>query len=432
MKEYNESTKLARGITVALCAMLLLGTALPVRADTKLSPALDIISAENAIATNGLVGTDIYFSAKELSEALGVDSVGKITIASLPEATVGRLQLGSRYVEVGQTVSERNLDALKFVPFGNDAIAASFTFCRGSDLRGAIYTCRVYTTKTVNASPVISPTDSIAASASEIGVYSGVTHLGTVPAVDPEGDSMTFEILSAPSHGSVKLTDRTRGYYEYTSDADFEGKDSFTVCATDKYGNRSLPAKVILRVDTPSADEVFADMDGHWANSAVISCVRAGIIGNADGNELFYPNEYISRAEFLTLAMNAAGYRGFSVDQTGFSDDASIPAEYKGAIAAAEALGIIDGTGGCFYPNNQITRAEAAVIVSRLTGISGSDSVAVFADSESVPAWAQSALYGLGNAGILRGNGNGGIDAYASVTRGAAAQMLSYMTAYRN
>ncbi len=425
MKEYNECAKLARGVTVALGAMLLLATALPVRADAKLSPALDIISADYTLAANGLVGTDIYFSAEELSEALGVESVGKITIASLPEPTTGRLQLGARYVEIGQTVSERNLDALKFVPFGNDAISASFTFCRGSDLGGTIYTCTVYTTKTVNAAPVITIADSIAASSGEIGVYSGVSHLGTISAVDPDGDQMTFEILSEPSHGSVRLTDRSRGYYEYTSDADFEGKDSFTVCVTDKYGNRALPAKVILRVDAPLTDEVYADMDGHWANSAVISCVRAGVIDAAGQNELFYPSEYVSRAEFLTLAMNAAGYRGFSIDRTGFSDDADIPAEYKGSIAAAEALGIIDGANGNFYPNNQITRSEAAVIVSRLTGITGGDSIAVFADSEAVPAWAQSALSGLYSAGILRGNESGGIDAYASVTRGAAAQMLS-------
>ncbi|MBQ8552479.1 MAG: S-layer homology domain-containing protein [Clostridia bacterium] len=425
MKEYNESVKLARGVSVALGAMLILGTALPTRAEAKLSPALDIIAAEYTVATNGLVGTDIYFSAEELSEALGVESVGKITIASLPDPTTGRLQLGAKYVEVGQTVSERNLDALKFVPFGNDAISADFSFCRGSDLSGTVYTCTVYTTKTVNAAPVITVSDSISASSGEIGVYSGITHLGTIPATDPEGDVMTFEILSAPSHGTVKLTDRVRGYYEYTANADFDGKDSFIVCATDKYGNRSAPAKLTLRVDIPSADEVYADMDGHWANSAVISCVRAGVIETAEENELFYPDEYISRAEFLTLAMNAAGYRGFSIDRTGFADDASIPEKYKGSIAAAEALGIIDGAGGSFYPNNQITRSEAAVIISRLTGITGGDSVAVFADSDAVPTWAVNAMHGLYSAGILRGTGSGSIDAYASVTRGAAMQMLS-------
>ena len=126
--------------------------------------------------------------------------------------------------------------------------------------------------------------------------------------------------------------------------------------------------------------------------------------------------------------MKAAGYTGFSIPSTGFADDEDIPNEYKGCIAAAEALGIIGGIesadGVRFYPNNQITRCEAAVIVSKLTGITGG-AVAVFSDYDAVPAWAQGAMVGLYNEGILRGTGGGAINAYDSITRGAAAQMLS-------
>ncbi len=424
MKEYTNSTKLARGVSIVLGAMLIIGTALPVRAEDKLSPALDIISKEYTVATNGIVGTDIYFSAEELSLALGVESVGKITIVSLPEPTMGRLSLGSRYVEVGQTISERNLDALKFVPFGSDEFAATFKFCRGGDISGTTYTCTVYTTKNVNISPVINTADSITAS-TEADVYAGIVHLGTIFADDPEGDPVKFEILSHPQNGTLKLTDAARGYYEYTANEGYTGKDSFTVCATDKYGNRSQPAKITLRADIPNDTEIFSDMGGHWANSAVISCVRAGVIDTPSSNGAFLPDENLSRAEFLNFAMSAAGYRGFSVNTTGFADDADIPTEYKGSVAAAEALGIIDGADGYFYPNNQITRLEAAVIISRITGIGSADSVAVFADSDTIPVWAQSAMHGLYEVGILRGTGDGSIDAYAPVTRGAAAQMLS-------
>lgn len=426
MKEYG--TKISRGATAVLAAFMLVGIALPCRAEYKLSPALDIIAAEYTMAKSGLVGTDISFDKEDFSNALGVDSVGKITVTALPDATLGRLQLGARYVEVGQIISERNLDALKFVPYGSDEIAASFSFCRGADPYGTKYDCTVYAMKTVNTAPVIKKSDSITASADEVGVYSGVTHLGVIGANDKEGDSMTFEILSGASHGKVKLTNRSRGYYEYTADSTFTGKDSFTVCATDKYGNRSAAAKITLRVGKTEDGEVFADMDGHWANAAVISCVRSGIINAASEDELFYPESNISRAEFLSLAMNAAGYTGFSTSNTGFVDDADINAEYKGCIAVADALGIIEGAstevGQKFYPNNKITRCEAAVIVSRLTGISG-ETVSVFADSDAIPTWAQGAVHGLYSAGILRGNVDGTIDVYTPLTRGEAAQMLS-------
>lgn len=423
MKEYQE--KLSRAVSAVLAAFMLIGIAIPCRAEHKLSPALDIIADEYKVAKSGLVGTDICFDKSDFNQSLGVSSVGKITVTSLPDGTLGRLKLGTRWVEVGQTISEKNLDSLKFVPFGSDEIAAVFSFCRGSDIYGTEYECTVYTLKTVNTAPIIESTSSVSTGTD---AYSGVAYYGTVKATDAQGDAMTFDILSNTSNGTVKLTDRNRGYYEYTSNEGFTGKDSFTVCVTDKYGNRSAEEKITLRVDKADTDEVFADMDGHWANSAVISCVRSGIITTAQNGEYFYPDEKISRAEFLYLAMSAAGYSGFTTSNTGFADDADIPVEYKGSIAVADALGIIEGAvyenTVKFHPNNQITRCEAAMIISRLTGISG-EAVSVFADSDIIPAWAKGAMYGLYNEGILRGNGDGTLGAYKPLTRGEAAQMIS-------
>ena len=425
MNKHKFSKKLTLALSAMLCLLTVL-TALPISAAT-LSPALDVIAADFVMAKSGLVGTSVYFDAEDFNASLGVNSVGKITVTSLPDTTLGRLQLGSRYVEVGQTISERNLGALKFVQYGSGEVEACFGFARGSDVYGTEYTCNIYTLTTVNTAPVVD-TDSVSTAASGSGIYSGVAHLGAIRATDKENDALTFEIIKGTAHGSVKLTNERLGYYEYTSDEGYTGKDSFTVRVTDKYGNRSSDTKITLRVEKYDASTVYADMDGHWANAAVISCVREGIIDAPVDGKLFYPDEYISRAEFLSLAMNAAGYTGFSISDTGFADDADIPEKYKGCIAAAEALGVIGGVeaedGMRFYPNNQITRCEAAVILSRLTGITGG-AVSVFADSDAVPAWAEGAMVGLYNAGILRGTVDGTIDAYAPITRGAAAQMLS-------
>ncbi len=425
MNNHNCRKKLTRALCATLGALVLIGTALPVSASGSLSPALNIIAADFTMAKSGLIGTGIYFEKEDFAAALGVENVGKITIASLPEPTLGRLQLGSRYVEVGQTISERNLDSLKFVQYGSGEVEASFKFTRGSDVYGTAYECALYTLASVNTAPTVEM--GVSASTDAPTAYTGVAYLGAIRATDREGDSLTFEVLKSPSNGTVKLTDKARGYFEYTSAGGFVGKDSFTVRVTDKYGNRSTDAKITVRVEKASESEVYADMGEHWANTAVITCVKAGVIDAANTGDKFYPDAYISRAEFLALAMNAAGYTGFTIGNTGFADDADIPDEYKGCIAAAEAFGIIDGietdTGVRFYPNNQITRCEAAVILSRLTGITGG-AVSVFAD-ESIPAWAEGAMVGLYNAGILRGTGDGTLDAYTPITRGAAAQLVS-------
>ncbi len=432
MKDYSYNQKITKAASLLLGLMLILGLALPLKAVHKLSPGMDVIAEDFTMAANGVVGTEIYLDSENFKESLGIESIGAITIASLPEATLGRLMIGKRYVEVGQTIKERDLNDLKFVPFGGDEIAAAFDFCVGKNTNGAIRTCIVYTTKTVNAAPTISLPDTVPASAGELSAYSGVTYLGTVFAKDPEGDPVTFEIVSKPVGGTAIFTDKGNGYFEYTAAPGFTGKDSFKVRVTDKYGNRSEIQKVTLRVQKPETDEIYSDMSGHYANSAVISCVKAGIIDSPAKGDLFYPDEYVSRAEFLSLAMNASGYSGFTISHTGFADDADIPEKYKGCIAVAEAFGVIDGVesaeGLRFYPNNQITRAEAAVIISRLTGISD-NTVSVFAES-SVPAWAQSAVSGLNKAGILRGDGNGSVDAYTPITRGAAAQMISSLIGF--
>lgn len=419
MRKYQFVKYFLAAATVAVLAA-------PCFAKGKLSPALDIIVTEYSMAKSGLVGEDIEFTKEDFSESLGVSSVGKITVTSLPEPTAGRLQLGGSAVSVGQVISERNLDVLKFVPYGSGEITAKFTFCRGGETTGTEYACDLYTLKSVNHAPIINPDKETAV---DLPVYSGVTYLGSVGANDPENDPITFEVISEPDHGSLVFTDRKRGYFEYTAAENYSGRDSFTVRVVDKYGNRSETAKITVRVSEAKDGEVFSDMENHWANSAVITCVRNGIIKEASDGEKFYPDEYLSRAEFLHIAMNAAGCGGFKGHYTGFSDDDDIPTEYKGSVAIAQTLGIIDGieteAGVKFYPNNQITRCEAAVIISKITGISAGDDVAVFADSSDVPVWARSAMQGLYSKGILRGVGDGQLNAYASLTRGAAVQLIA-------
>jgi hypothetical protein len=386
-----------------------------------LSPGLKVIASEYPMIKTGVAKADIHFTAEDFAWALGVEKVSKITVTKLPDPNYGTLKLGSQNVTEGQVISGKNLSSLRFVPTTDDEIETSFSFCQGSSPLGANIDCKVFALSKINAAPVLYQPEAI-----EVGVYSGIGYLGSLKASDAEGDPLRYEIVSAPSAGTIKLTDTSRGYYIYTPKAGFEGKDSFEVCVTDKYGNRSNSVKVTLRVDKPKVNELFADMEGHWANSAVITCARYGLITDVDGK--FYPDEPMSRAEFLSLIMSAAGYTGFSIPNTGFADDDQIPNQYKGCIAAAEALGVIKGIEKddslYFCPNNQITRAEASVMISRLTGIELSgESVAVFAD-DSVPAWAISSMAALNSEGILRGNGKS-LAPYDIITRAAGAQLAS-------
>ena len=98
-----------------------------------------------------------------------------------------------------------------------------------------------------------------------------------------------------------------------------------------------------------------------WYNNAISTMANAGILdGYEDGS--FHPNGYITRAEFATIAV-----RFFDLTYQGedlFPDiDGHWAQEY---INQAADAGIIEGyPDGTFGPQKQITRAEAVTMVNR-------------------------------------------------------------------
>ena len=107
----------------------------------------------------------------------------------------------------------------------------------------------------------------------------------------------------------------------------------------------------------------FADVEqGMWFNTAVSTMAAMGIVnGYPDGN--FYPNEFITRAEFAAIAAR--------FDTNGNTTGASFDDIY-GHWAQKEInvaynngwiLGYEDGT---FKPDQYITRAEAMALVNRV------------------------------------------------------------------
>ncbi len=413
-------------VKVLLTAFTLFPTASALSAaDAPISPGLQVIAQDLTLIKTGVAGSDISFTTEDFRDGLGLENLSKITIVSLPPREMGILKLGSLEVKPGDTISKNNISSLRFVPTANCTLETNFEFCLGSNRYGTKYEFDIFALDRINSAPIITQPNEM-----NTGVYSGIQTFGSINAADPNDDSFEFEIVSYPSHGELLFTDSSLGYYIYTPNEDYSGKDSFSVRAVDRYGAASNTVKVSMNVDTPSSTEIFSDLRGHWANAAVISCRRAGII---ESGEYFYPDAPMGRAEFLDFMMNAAGYSGFSTQNTCFADDESIPDEYKGSIALAETLGIISGIEidgeMCFCPNNQITRAEAAVIVAKLGNISTSDSVSASTD-DSIPTWARASMEGLRSVGVLRGKATGNeisLAPYDVITRAAAAQIAAML-----
>ena len=401
---------------------------LPVSAASTDAPVVScgllILSARTDVSLSAMSGNDIPFSADDFAKGLNLSAVNFITVKTIPENTDGELLLGSSRVAAGQTVSAANLSAVCFHPFRDDVRKASFTFTANG---GTVpICCNLYLLEKQNASPTVAIASSLTLSNS---TYRGIPLSGTLAAHDPEGDQLRFEIVRYPQNGSVRMVDAEAGTYIYQPSGKFVGTDQFDYVVRDLYGNYSGTATVSLKVELPGTSVYYNDVED-TRQATAIRVTEKGIMSGTKvgGQDFFYPEKTVSRAEFVVMAMNAAGITDLPAKtETVFADDAEIPASMKGYLAAAYDLGYISGTQKngvlCFLPNEEISRAEAAVILCRMLSVGEASVIPTFADTSDIPTWAREAVYSLNAIGMMTAS-DGYISPTASVTRGEAAELL--------
>ena len=143
------------------------------------------------------------------------------------------------------------------------------------------------------------------------------------------------------------------------------------------------------------------------------------------GNLCFEPDCPVSRSEFLIACMKLAGLeQSDGTISTGFADELETPLWQQPYLAAAYQSGMISGTpteeGLVFRPEEDLSRAEAAVMLQKLLHLPGDAAVFAPDEASAIPAWAQSAVSALSNAGIPLAAS----DYEAPLTRREAANML--------
>ena len=107
-----------------------------------------------------------------------------------------------------------------------------------------------------------------------------------------------------------------------------------------------------------------------WYANEVQTIIDAGIMsGDPDG--AFRPEATITRQEMAKVIVNAyilkTGAADITAAEPSFSDNGQIADWAKEAVGKAAALGLITGMGdGTFAPNDNMTRAQSAVVIFRL------------------------------------------------------------------
>ena len=393
------------------------------------SGAAVVANDVNLIKT-GLIGRKISFTDGDFKSALALSDFKSITITEIPSSTEGTLLLGGRRVGKGRVIKRKNLASLVFIPASDSVRECKFKFTVDGYAGGSEIECILKFIDKINYAPEALG-DS--ASASSISTQESISYYGNLEATDPESDRLEFIIVSYPKRGTLSINEDESGRYCYTPMINYTGRDKFTYVARDEYGNYSKPMTVYVKVSQRMCDTVYRDMEEREEYNAAVAMTAMGIMsGRQIGDDLYFePDEKVSRAEFVAMAMKCAGIRADStLTSTYFDDDSDFSVSLKGYIATAQRTGLIVGDfkNGklLFSPDEEITRYEAAKILATIIGSDAEGEESVFATDNDIPVWARAGVYAMCSLGIFDNQDSSSLS--DKITRGDVAEYLYKMS----
>ncbi len=384
-----------------------------------------IVANDVTMIKTGLIGQKICFNDGDFKSALVLDNFDTITVTEIPSSTEGTLLVAGRRVGKGRVIKRKNLGTLVFIPASDSVTECSFKFTVEGYAGGAEIQCILKFIDKVNYAPEAG-VDAVEAS---VTTQESILYYGNMTSSDPEGDAVEYIIVSYPSHGSISIVDKETGRYCYTPSASYTGKDKFRYVVRDEYGNYSTPVTVNVRVVERMCQTEYRDMTERDEYNAAVAMTAMGIMaGKLVGDDLYFqPDETVTRAEFVAMAMKCAGIRADStLSSTYFDDDGDIPQSLKGYIATAQRIGLVNGDFKdgqlTFSPNEEITKYEAAKILSNLIGADGENEESAFTSDVDIPVWARGAVTAMYTLRVFEMSDD--MTLTDSVTRADAASYL--------
>ncbi|MBQ8529442.1 MAG: S-layer homology domain-containing protein [Clostridia bacterium] len=419
--------KISKALALSLVALTLALTLCGVMASAAFGSGVRAVATEVSMIKTGLLGKRLAFSDADFKSALCLADFDSITVTKIPSSTEGTLLLSGRRVGEGKIIKRKSLGALSFIPATESVTECRFSFTVDGG-SGEEIECILKFIDKVNYAPKAEGDTSAAA----LKTQENITLHGRMYGTDPEGDGLYFMVVAYPEYGVLTVTDDAEGRYCYSPGEGFTGTDEFTYVVRDEYGNYSHPETVSIKVTDRMCDTVYRDMEDRAEYNAAVTMTAMSVMGGriiGDGS-YFMPDDTVSRAEFVAMAMKSAGIRADStLVSTYFDDDEDIPEGLKCYIATAQRTGIINGDFKdgklIFSPNEEITKYEAAKIMATILGADGEGEETVYATDESVPVWARACVSAMCMLGIFEGEE--GLNPTGSVTRADAASYLYKM-----
>ena len=202
------------------------------------------------------------------------------------------LLLGARQIRTGDVLTAGQLEQLR-VYAGSDPAISILPIRASGPAPARSFRLR----RSRNEAPIAADSDA--------ETYRNLPREALLDVRDPEGDSLTYQLVRPPRRGRVIL--RRDGSFLYTPEKNKIGTDSFVYTATDPGGLVSRPATVTIRIHSTAADRPYADTAGSGCSFAAEWLRETGIfVGETvDGQACFSPEKPVSRGQFLAMLMAA-------------------------------------------------------------------------------------------------------------------------------
>lgn len=263
-----------------------------------------------------------------------------------------------------------------------------------------------------------------------------------------DNGQIIVEIVTAPEHGTVTLTNDTGGF-TYTPAADYTGTDYFqfrvsrgTISSNISRCNIAVTKKPSEPENPPTPDLgfVYIDMQTHWANYSAVKLVEADIMkGERIGSRYyFHPETKMRRIDVIEYILAALKVNFEDVNDNNthiFADSASLPEYINQSAYLANKIGFVEGVrdGENVYlkPYDYINRAEIIRMIDiAMSSKTRSDIELNFADTSSIPDWAVQSVKNLVGYGIIRGFDDNTLKPYDQITKAQTAEMIYQMMKY--
>ncbi len=116
---------------------------------------------------------------------------------------------------------------------------------------------------------------------------------------------------------------------------------------------------------TEKQQNTFTDLDQAFYTDPILKAAKAGIL--LQSNALIQPKQTMTKQEAIVMFAKALGISPIE-GNTDFEDDAQIADWAKGYVTAMKQYGYITSDDGVFHPDELISRAEVATLLSTSVG----------------------------------------------------------------